>query len=136
MKRPREKGYEECQNGLEEVSEVAVTGTVGAGIDFSEKHFDVTFSIIGCSSSVECQFQLIHRVIHTNNNLLYLWIDKLGKQGIPTKKQIYKELDRKHRDGQKMSAALLSMPLWLKDLYVSELQNIYRTTRTFHSNKS
>jgi len=26
---------------------VAVTGTVGAGINFSEKHFDVTFAIIG-----------------------------------------------------------------------------------------
>jgi len=66
------------------------TGTVGAGIDFSEKHFDVTFAIIGCSSTIECQFQLIHRVRHTNKNLLYLWIDKPGKggKGILTKKQI------------------------------------------------
>jgi len=58
---------------------VAVTGMVRAGIDFSEKHFDVTFAIIGCLSTVECQFQLIHRVRITNKNLLYLWIDKPGR---------------------------------------------------------
>jgi len=64
--------------------------------------------------------------------LHYLWIDKPGKEGkgIPTKKQICKELNRKHRDGEKVSPALLSMPPWLKDLSVSKLQNIYRTTRT------
>jgi hypothetical protein len=99
---------------------VAVTGTVGAGIDFSEKHFDVTFAIIGCLSTLECQFQLIHRVRHTNKNLLYLWIEKPGKggKGIPTKKQIHKELDRKHRDGQKMSPALLSMPPSVAERFV------------------
>jgi len=51
---------------------VAVTGMAGAGIDFSEKHFDVTFAIIGCSSIIECQFQLIYGERHTNKNLLYL----------------------------------------------------------------
>jgi len=39
------------------------------------------------------------------------------------------KLNRKHREGKKMSPALLSMTPWLKDLYVSELQNIYRTKR-------
>jgi len=111
MKRPRED-MKNVKTVWKKFQVVAVTGTVGAGIDFSEKHFDVTFAIIGCSSTVECQFQLIHRVRHTNKNLLYLLIDKPGKggKGILTKKQICKELDRKHRDGQKMSPALLSMP--------------------------
>jgi len=34
-----------------------------------------------------------------------------------------------HEDGKKMSPLLLSMPPWLKDLYVSELQEIHRSTR-------
>jgi len=58
------------------VQVVAATGAVGAGIDFSEKHFDVTFAIIGHSSTGEVQFQLLHRVRHTKENMLYLWIDK------------------------------------------------------------
>jgi len=35
---------------------VAATGMVGAGIDFLEKHFDIVFAIIGCSSTAEMQF--------------------------------------------------------------------------------
>jgi len=110
---------------------VAETGTVGVGIDFSEKHFDVTFAIVGHSSTVEVQFQLLHRVRHVKENMLYLWIDKPseGKKGIPSKKQIRKELDKKHEDGKKMSPSLLSMPSWLKDPYVSKLQEIHRSKR-------
>jgi len=125
-------GNKNVKTAWKKFQEVAMTGTVGAGINFSEKHFDVTFAIVGCSScAVECQFQFIHRGRHKNKNLLYLWIDRpsKGEKGIPTKKQICKELDRKHRDGEKMSPALLSMPSWLKDLYVCELQDVYRTTR-------
>jgi len=110
------------------VQVVAATGTVGAGIDFSEKHFNVTFAIVGCSSTVEVPFQLLNRVRHMKENMLYLWINKTceGKKGIPSKKQIRKELDKKHEDGKKMSPSLLLMPPWLKDLYVSKLQEIHR----------
>lgn len=113
------------------VQVVAATGTVGAGIDFSEQYFDVTFAIIGRSSKVEEQFQLIHRVRNTNQNLLYLWMDRpgKGKKGVPTKRQIRKELDRKHRSGIKMSPELVSMTSWLKKIYVVELQEMYKTKR-------
>jgi len=110
---------------------VAATGIVGAGIDFLEKHFDVTFAIIGQSSTAEVQFQLLHRVRHRKENVLYLWIDKpgKGKKDIPSKKQIRKELDKKHEDGKKMSPSLLLMPPWLKNLYVCKLQEMHRSTR-------
>jgi len=107
---------------------VAATGMVGAGIDFLEKHFDIVFAIIGCLSIAEVQFQLLHRVRHTKENKLYLWNDRPGegKKGIPSKKQIRKELDKKHEDGKKMSPSLLSMPPWLKNLYICELQEMQR----------
>jgi len=109
---------------------VAATGTVGAGINFLEKHFDIV-AIIGHSSTAEAQFQLLHRVRHTKENKLYLWIDRPGegKNFFPSKKQIRKELDKKHEDGKKMSPSLLSMPLWLKNLYICELQEMHRSKR-------
>jgi len=53
----------------------------------------------------------------------------MGKKGIPSKKQIRKELDKKHEDGKKMFPSLLSMPLWLKNLYICKLQEIHRLKR-------
>jgi len=52
--------------------------------------------------------------------MLYLWIDKPseGKKVIPSKKQTRKELDEKDEDGKKMPPLLLSMPPWLKNLYI------------------
>jgi len=81
--------------------------------------------------TVEVQFQLLHRVRHTKENKLYLWIDRPGegKKGIPSKKQIRKELDKNHEDGKKMSPSLLSMPPWLKNLYICELQEMHRSKR-------
>jgi len=90
-----------------------------------------SFCIIGDSSAAEVQFQLLHRVRHTKENKLYLWIDKPGegKKGIPSKKQIRKELDKKHEDGKKMAPLLLLMPPWLKNLYICKLQDIHRSKR-------
>jgi len=111
---------------------------VGAGVDFSELHFDITFAIIGRGSCVvEEQFQLLHRVRNLKNNQVFLWIEKEGKNeielGIPTLKQIEEDLIEKYNRGKEMSPKLLSMPINLRKCYVERLQREYKTRRLISS---
>jgi len=111
---------------------VLASPLVGAGVDFSELHFDITFAIIRRGSCVvKEQFQLLHCVRNLKNNQVFLWIEKEGKNenklGIPTPKQREEDLIKKYNRGKEMSPKLLSMPINLKKYYVERLQREYKT---------
>jgi len=101
---------------------------VRAGIDFNQKHFDIAFSICGRSSTM---FQLLTRVRILNENKIMLWIEREreGKSRVPKKKQLIKELGKRHKRGCKMSPHLIPMPPLLKTVYIDRLQREKRTKR-------
>jgi len=122
---------QDCTDGIWKKAQVVAIGEVGVEINLPERYFDTTFAIVGRTSQIEEQFVSIHKVKNTNQNTLYLWVDNPGKadKEVPSEKQIRLKLEKRYRNGTEKSPVMLTMPFWLKNLYVTELQNVYRAKR-------